>query len=103
MEWKLHDEGRSLARNTLDLDRAMMLHHNPAGNREAQPCTPEFPTPRLVGTIETFENPTLIFDSDADARVGDLENRVAASFLHRQMDSSGSPCVLDGIIEQNIQ
>ena len=100
---EFHDERRSLAKFTLDLDRAIVVKHDGAGNRESQTSPTQFPAPCLVGTIETFEDLGLIFEGDADARVDHFEDGLVASFLRGQMDASGPGRVLYRVVDQNIQ
>jgi hypothetical protein len=80
-----------------------MLPDDPKSNGKAQTRPAQFPAPGFVGAIETLKDPGLIFKSNANARVDNLENGLVTSFLDGKVDTSGLWRVLDRVVEQNIQ
>jgi len=80
-----------------------VLIHNPLGNGQSKSGTAQLAAAGLVCTIKALEDPGLILVADADSAVTNSNHGFVVFLFQGKVDAPPRGCVLDRIVEQDVQ
>src|SRR5580658_5693149 len=81
-EWRADTEDAALARGAVHFDPGVVGRADGLDDRQSQPRTPLLARARAIDAVEALEHVRQCLGGDADAVIGDLEEREIPVALH---------------------